>query len=274
VAEPAGAPGDDPLTAPRVLGGPGEFARVRELEELGHRAWLPLHSVPIGGWLARSSAGSSRRGNSVWARRPVDDIPAAIAEVERFYAAHGTPPTFQLTPTSTPAGLPGALDAAGYDDTGPTDVCVADLARLDLGPRGPSVAPSIAARPGEAWLSVAGAVMSTFGPRQRAGSLAVLGGLRVEQAYVLVTLHGQPVAAGRGTLDGDWLGIYSMATLPAARGRGAASAVLGALAGWASEGGASRAYLQVERTSIAARRLYARFGFQPVYHYTYRRRTP
>src|SRR5262249_13550113 len=127
--EPEGADAADPLTAAGV-GDPVDVALVRELEELAHRAWLPLRSTSVGGWLLRSSAGSSRRGNSVWPRGPVDDLTAAIAEVERFYADAGTRPTFQITPVAAPWGIHAALKAAGYDDTGPTDVCVAGLAQL------------------------------------------------------------------------------------------------------------------------------------------------
>ncbi|WP_235433686.1 GNAT family N-acetyltransferase, partial [Protofrankia coriariae] len=123
---------------------------------------------------------------------------------------------------------------------------------------------------GDVWLDVAGQVLATFAG-QRAGTLGVLANLTVPAAYVLCVLDGVPVAVGRGTVDGDWLGIYSMATVPAARGRGAARAVLTRLAAWAAEAGASRAYLQVEQTSTAARQLYAALGFRPVYRYSYRR---
>jgi GNAT superfamily N-acetyltransferase len=63
-----------------------------------------------------------------------------------------------------------------------------------------------------------------------------------------------------------------MATLPAARGQGAATTVMAALAGWAAGVGAGRALLQVEEQSTAARRIYAALGFLPVYRYTYRRK--
>ncbi|TMR30164.1 GNAT family N-acetyltransferase, partial [Actinomadura geliboluensis] len=61
----------------------------------------------------------------------------------------------------------------------------------------------------------------------------------------------------------------SMATLPEARGKGAARNVLSALAGWADANNADRMYLQVERGNGAASRLYARAGFTEmcVYHY-------
>jgi GNAT superfamily N-acetyltransferase len=246
-----------------------EIGLATELEELAHRAWPPLRERSLDGWVLRESAGSSRRGNSVWAHGEVAELPAAIRAVERFYGQAGLPPTFQITPVARPAALHEALDAAGYDDGGPTDVCVADLAGL----RAAGLRPRTrrAERPDESWLGLAGEVLTTFA-EQRVGSLAVLARLTLPALYVTAVVDGTPVAVGRGVLDGTWLGIYSMATLPAARGHGAARAVLDQLADWAGGLGAERAYLQVEQVSTAARRLYARLGFRPVYRYTYRRR--
>ncbi|MCM3886383.1 GNAT family N-acetyltransferase [Frankia sp. R82] len=262
----------DPLVAPRAGLTAADMALARELEVVAHRAWPPLRVTELGGWTLRASAGASRRGNSVWAHGDVPDLPAALAAVADFYTAVGLPPTFQQTPVSRPGGLTGALDAAGFDDTGPTDVCTARLAGL-AGPgtiRSPSLRVVCASVPDEAWLTVAGRVLATF-DTQRAGTLAVLATLRLPTTYVTASMDGVPVAVGRGVADGRWLGIYSMATLPAARGQGAARRVVAALASWASQQGATHAYLQVEEVSTVARRLYAELGFRPVYRYSYRR---
>ncbi|CAO5172553.1 N-acetylglutamate synthase [Frankia sp. AiPs1] len=263
----------DPLVAPRdgLIG--AEAALARELELIAHRAWPPLHAAELGGWTLRASAGASRRGNSVWAHGDVSDLPAALAAVAGFYAEAGLPPMFQLTPVSRPAGLPAALDAAGYDDTGPTDVCAASvdaliwadgsLSRSALGVASCGV-------PDDDWLRVAGQVLATFGA-QRDGTLAVLRDLSLPTTYVTASIDGVPVAVGRGVADGRWLGIYSMATLPAARGQGAARRIVASLASWAAARDITQAYLQVEEVSTVARRLYAELGFRPVYRYSYRR---
>ncbi|WP_055750731.1 GNAT family N-acetyltransferase [Frankia sp. AvcI1] len=266
----------DPLIGPRADLPAAEASVARELEAVAHRAWPPLRQIEIGGWTLRASAGSSRRGNSVWAHGGVPDVPAALAAVTDFYAAAGLPPTFQQTPVTEPSQLATVLDAAGYDDTGPTDVCVAPLGALTS--TSPSTSPSTSTSlavttahvPGDAWLRVAGQVLATF-DGQRAGTLAVLSALRLPTVYVTLTVDGAPVAVGRGVADDRWLGIYSMATLPAARGRGAARRVVAALAQWAGARGATHAYLQVEEVSTVARGLYADLGFRPVYRYSYRR---
>jgi GNAT superfamily N-acetyltransferase len=61
-----------------------------------------------------------------------------------------------------------------------------------------------------------------------------------------------------------------MGTRPEARRRGAATAVLHALAAWAAANGCPRSYLQVEEDNPGARALYARAGFTDAYRYHYR----
>jgi ribosomal protein S18 acetylase RimI-like enzyme len=55
------------------------------------------------------------------------------------------------------------------------------------------------------------------------------------------------------------------------RRRGLAARVLRALAGWGATNGATRCYLQVEDTNVAARALYGGLGFAR--HHRYRLRT-
>jgi GNAT superfamily N-acetyltransferase len=78
------------------------------------------------------------------------------------------------------------------------------------------------------------------------------------------------VAVGRAVADTGWAGVFGMATLPEARGKGAARHVLAALADWAVAHQADRMYLQVERDSLPALQLYERTGFSEICGYHYR----
>jgi ribosomal protein S18 acetylase RimI-like enzyme len=86
----------------------------------------------------------------------------------------------------------------------------------------------------------------------------------------LLRIDGAPAALGLGVVEGDWLGIFCMTTDPGFRRRGAASAILRTLAIWAQLYDARRAYLQVMDQNTAAQALYARVGFETLYHYHYR----
>jgi ribosomal protein S18 acetylase RimI-like enzyme len=72
------------------------------------------------------------------------------------------------------------------------------------------------------------------------------------------------------TCERGWAGIFCLATAAHARRRGVARAVIHALTGWATERGARRIYLLVERDNAPARALYARTGFSRSHGYHYR----
>lgn len=78
------------------------------------------------------------------------------------------------------------------------------------------------------------------------------------------------MAVGSAAVGEGWVGFFNIATLPAFRRRGAAWAVMGALARWGAQMGATSAYLQVMAGNEAALRLYARLGFTTGYYYHYR----
>jgi ribosomal protein S18 acetylase RimI-like enzyme len=64
-----------------------------------------------------------------------------------------------------------------------------------------------------------------------------------------------------------WHGISLLQTVPEQRRRGLARHVVRAMAQWAAQRGATRAYLQVEEGNTAAIALYRRLGFST--HHTY-----
>jgi ribosomal protein S18 acetylase RimI-like enzyme len=178
----------------------------------------------------------------------------------------------QLSAASEPSGLPELLAERGFAvRTAPRAV---QLSHVDLvaavgDPGGVRVSTAL----DEEWFAVVGAVNATFAA-EAATARALLAGVTQPSAYAVLTLDGAPAAAGRAVLDGRWLGIFNMATLPAFRQRGAARAVLAALAEWGSGSGAVTAYLQLEADNDAAPRLYHRAGFTTCYDYAYWSRNP
>src|SRR5262249_2687589 len=88
----------------------------------------------------------------------------------------------------------------------------------------------------------------------------ILGRITGPTAYASADVNGERTAVGLGVLEGDWLGVFCMATRPDCRRRGAASAVLHRLAEWAAGRRATRMYLQVMDDSARARALYAGAG--------------
>jgi ribosomal protein S18 acetylase RimI-like enzyme len=241
---------------------------VREIEEVSYRAWPPLHAETVDGWVHRAAGGVTGRANSVWPRATgtlaVDD---KLARAEAFYAGHDLPLVLQLSVASEPAGLPDLLaDRAYYVRAAPRAV---QLAHLDVvAAVGDAGAVRVSPAADEQWFAVVAAVNRSFGAHGTTAR-ALLAGVTQPSAYAVLTLDGAPAAAGRAVVDGRWLGIFNMATLPAFRRRGAARAVLAALAEWGAAGGATTAYLQMEADNGAAPGLYDRAGFTTCYEYEY-----
>jgi Acetyltransferases len=201
-----------------------------------------------------------------------------IRLVEQFYAGHGTRTRFQISPGACPAGLDEALAEHGYRIDSPMSLQSALTVHvIDRLP------PDGLWSPGGLW--------SPSGLRIRMGDqptdawfetwLAVHGGdpgperdmlSRVDRpsGYASVLTGADVIAVGRAVTETGWAGVFGMATLPHARGTGAATQVLVALARWAAQHGAAHMYLQVECDNTAARRLYERAGFTELCRYHYR----
>lgn len=243
---------------------------IADLEARAFDAWPAAHVEKLEGWRLRATSGVTRRANSAWTSGAVDDLARAIARSEAFYAERALPAIFQLCPVSPP-GLDEALAARGYAIDAPVAILTVPLAELSAEPPAGSdvrVDREIA----DDWFELSGrrARFAEVQPVYRGilERIGASGGARA--GYALASLGGEPAATALGVADGPWLGVFSVATLPEFRRRGAATALLGALARWGSGLGATRAYLQVERDNRIAFDLYLRDGFREVYGYHYR----
>ncbi len=246
--------------------------RVFDLEETVVDAWPASESEELDGWLLRASGGPTHRGNSVATLEATGahTLAQRIELAEAFYEARGKQPMFQIGPCAQPAGLDQALAERGYESEGhalnatatPSDV----LARLRR-----SLEASVTERPSAAWLELAGR-SSRFAASYDVfiGFLARLG-TRCRFASAR-DAQGRLVATCLGISSEDRLGVYAMLTLPEARRKGAASAMLRALAESALAEHMRELYLLVEVDNAAARALYAQAGFVDVYPYHYRAR--
>jgi len=231
---------------------------VTVFDRLVDQAWPAAHVEDAHGWRLRYAYGVTKRANSVWAAAEPPDPAAAVAAAERFYFDRGLPAVFSVSPWSRPAGLDGLLHGRGYTVADPTLVMTADLAADRPVTREVEVADA----PSGAWLDLWWSVDGR-GPDALPAATGILTG--VPAAYATL---GDSV--GRAVLQGDWLGVYCMATAPRARRRGLAREVLHALLNHGRAQGARRAYLCVTERNTAARALYAGSGFAPASRYHYR----
>jgi ribosomal protein S18 acetylase RimI-like enzyme len=200
-------------------------------------------------------------------RAPVRDVAGSIAAAEAFYAADGKRARFQVCP-ACPRDLDSALADRGYELSDAVSLQVATSEHVADHPPAAPLRVDVNDVPDAAWLQLlmkAHAADADPTPEWRLIQ-------RVDQpsAYVTAFVSGRPAAVGRAVADTGWTGVFDMATMPDARRRGAARAVLATLAGWAVSQRCSHMYLQVQRTNPGALGLYRRAGFEECCTYHYR----
>jgi GNAT superfamily N-acetyltransferase len=270
---------------------------LRGLQERTARALPAELIVDVDGWWLRHDLGSAWWAATVLPHRDVAsadlvDLVARVAAAEKFYASHGAPARFQVSPGVCPVGLDAVLAERGYQRHSVMSVQVAPTAHVQRQPPTEQLLPTkhllptghllpiehlpptgplrvwLEEQPTRAWFDTWYAVHGHGGDAGTEWAMLE----RVDQpcAYAAAVMGDQVVAVGRAVADTGWAGVFGMATLPEARGKGAAGKVLAALAEWAGAQAADHMYLQVEYDNSAALRLYERIGFVELCGYHYR----
>ncbi|MGH3389161.1 MAG: GNAT family N-acetyltransferase [Actinomadura sp.] len=253
------------MSAPSAMSGPEV---VRGLQERTARALPAEHVAHVDGWWLRHAPSSAWWVGTVLPHGDTGQgaLGHRVGLAEEFYAGHGAAARFQISPGACPEGLDPVLAERGYRRHGLMSLQVASTAHvLDQAPPcSPRV--RLAGRPAPAWFDIWRAV---HGGDSRSES-DMLDRVERPGGYACATIGDDVAAVGRAVADTGWAGVFGMATLPEARGKGAARHVLAALAGWAGAHGADRMYLQVELDNVPALRLYDRMGFREICRYHYR----
>ncbi|GAA4942175.1 hypothetical protein GCM10023224_25670 [Streptomonospora halophila] len=217
----------------------------------------PAAEVEIrSGWRLAWSEGVTRRANSAVCLEPG----APVGVVEEFYRARGAAPCVQIWPND--GETDDRLALHGYGVERAAQVMVRDLAERPPQPRRADV--TVTSRPDDAWRALWGE--SGRSPEH----VPALHRILERAPAVGYALDRSGAARGCAVLNGEWAGVYAMATRPADRGRGLAGAVLESLLEWAAAKGAACSYLLVEQDNAVAQRVYKRAGFALECAYGYR----
>lgn len=248
---------------------------VRFLDELAANATAASTVQLLEGWLLRAAPEYPfRRSNSTLPHGGnARGLESRIAIVEDFYRHRGLPVRFQMSPAALPDGLDDELETRGYEIEEPTLVLTADTARvIERTRRDDAREMTVGDGIDEYWVAE---YASAYGDdqlgRDRLRAYAhLLQRLAPAIGTAVLPVDDTPAAIGLGVLERGWTGVYAMGTRREVRRRGAATAVVHALANWADGHAANRMYLQVEAANDGARQLYARAGFETAYRYHYR----
>lgn len=211
--------------------------------------------------------------NSIWwsgavmAHPATDNLADRVDAAERFYAERNAVSRFQIC-SDCPAALDGLLAQRGYRLEAPIALLTISAGTATTADPIMDTTVSVDAVLVPEWLAVFQATSDPNADVEH--EVRPFGLADREQRYVTVFADHVPVGIGRAVADGDWTGVFNMATIPVARRRGAARTVLSAIADWARSHGAPNLYLQVEQSNDGARRLYEAAGFTELATYHYR----
>ncbi|GAB3293601.1 GNAT family N-acetyltransferase [Parasphingorhabdus pacifica] len=243
---------------------------VRGLQEKAAGALPAEHVEQMGGWWLRHSTSCAWWTGTVLPHAEAEpaELVHRVIRAEEFYAGHGTNTRFQISRGACPAALDTLLAGRGYRRESAVSLRMGATRRVLEGAPETSLRVRLDDRPTSSWLEVWHAVQgATCDPGTEWDLLARV---RRPSAYASAMLGNDVVGVGRCVADGDWAGVFGMATLPHARGERAGRAVLTTLAEWAAARDVDHLYLQVERDNVPALRLYERTGFGEVCEYHYR----
>jgi len=206
----------------------------------------------------RAAAGFTGRANStLTCGDPGMPVPGALRAVQGFAREHGIKPTAHVVNGSTAeaeiesAGWRVDVDHPGGAEslvmTGPLEKFADGVAEnRDL--------------PG--WWEVAAGSEVSAAARHVLGSSEIV-------CLASLTENGTVVAAVRGAVVEDVLHVARLAVRPSHRRKGLARQLMGELAGWGVEQGATTCVLQVAEHNEAAIRLYEELGCTEHHRYRY-----
>ncbi|MFW9794575.1 MAG: GNAT family N-acetyltransferase [Candidatus Thorarchaeota archaeon] len=241
---------------------------IAELELLASHCWPAREIVRYKGWIIHWNDGVTWRANSVLPNEWYSevDVEQVVDYVIDLYSEKGTAPAFKISPASQPDGLDKLLEEKGFERRMITHVQSAPIDSIScLEPRVPVDL-----------FKVTDESLDILMYRSERSELAIevrreiihrIGG---EKNIARVMMHGNIAGMGLGVLEGDWLGLFSIRTLPEYRRQGVAWSVSCALAMWGEDFGVQRVFLQVEKENSSGLELYRSMGFKTMYTYWYR----
>jgi GNAT superfamily N-acetyltransferase len=237
---------------------------IAELELLASHCWPAREIVKYKGWIIHWNDGVTWRANSVLPNKWESSVSVeqVVDYVIALYREKNTPPAFKISPASQPKGLDKLLEEKGFE----LRMVTAAIEEIScLGPRVPVDLFKVTDDSLD--------ILMHDSPREKIAievRREIIHQIAGDKNIARVLMHGHIAGVGLGVVEGEWLGLFSIRTLPEFQRRGIAWSVSCALAMWGEDHGAKQVFLQVEAENEPALGLYETMGFKTMYTYWYR----
>ena len=244
---------------------------VRRYETLTLNTAPALIEATIDGWRLRASGTDTRRSNSATCLAPSSvPLDTTIAAIEQWFEARNQERVFRMTHALSPPGMDAMLESMGYARQVDCHFMTRALVALN-GAGGVDAVDDadIEAVP----LDVGTRLLHTLkqmDPVKAGVELQRQQLWQGEQRFLILKIGGEPAAIGLARIEDGHMGIFSMHTQAAHRGRGYARRIMVALSHWGAARGAHTAFLQVEADNPVALSVYQNAGFVAAYSYWHR----
>ncbi|MHA3963870.1 MAG: GNAT family N-acetyltransferase [Candidatus Thorarchaeota archaeon SMTZ1-45] len=241
---------------------------IAELELLASRCWPAKEIINYKGWIIHWNDGVTWRANSVLPNEWVSSVGVekVIDYVIDLYKEKNTPPAFKLTSASQPKELDQLLEDKGFEKHMVTHFQTAPIEDIScLDPRLPVDLFKVNDESLNILMHRSKREKSAIKVRRE-----IIKRISGAKNIAKVMMHGNIAGVGLGVIEGDWLGLFSIRTMPEFQRKGVAWSVNCALAQWGEDLEAKQIFLQVEADNIPALKLYESMGFKTLYTYWYR----
>jgi ribosomal protein S18 acetylase RimI-like enzyme len=241
---------------------------ITELEYLASRCWPAREIERYRGWIIHFNDGVTWRANSVLPIGSIGDIELeeAIEYVISFYNEREEPTAFKITEASEPNDIDETLADMGFEKRMVTYVQTMKIDELSC--IYPKVPVDIIKANDDSIKTLV--FESGFDETTIEARKGIINRIEGEKGIARVMIDGRIAGVGLGVVQEDWLGLFSIRTLPEYQRRGVAWSASCALGMWGEDLGAKRAFLQVEVKNTPALSLYESMGFEIMYKYWYR----
>lgn len=239
-----------------------------DMQRLAQQGWPPIESEEIGEWDLRYSSGFTDRANSVRVAGPPTSrsLKSLLGFVEDWYQKRGVEPLLQIP---EPCGIAESLEEFGWATQRTSRMMVNSVARLLSATASArertDLDIEVRDQPNGEWYDL----VSGYGAETHDEFHSVMESIGPAAFVFCRNQGGELLGIGRATAQDTWCGATTIETTPQARRRGIAKAIMGHMALWAQEQGATDWYLQVFHDNAAGRAFFEKFGFTSHHAYKY-----